>query len=152
MKCPRDGTELASVSVAGVELDKCHQCDGIWFDERELEVIRKLDLGEIEEQLEREFGRNPEYREGETDGYMRCPRCASDDGRLQQHHFSYVVPVKIDRCQTCQGIWLDDNELDKVMDDKKQLNDAYSVNKLAGFMRHLEQDIARMGKSKGGNR
>ena len=86
MKCPRDGTELAVVTVAGVKLDKCHKCDGIWFDERELEVIRKLDLNQVEEELERKFGRDPEYKEGDTDGYMRCPRCSGDDGRLQQRH------------------------------------------------------------------
>ena len=146
MKCPRDGTELAVVTVTGVKLDKCHKCDGIWFDERELEVIRKLDLSEVEEELERKFGRDPEYKEGDTDGYMRSPRCSGDDGRLQQHHFSYVVPVKVDRCVVCRGIWLDDTELDKVLDDKKQMNDQYSVNKLAGMMKRLEQDIARMKK------
>jgi len=40
MKCPRDGTQLAAVRIADIELDKCHRCDGIWCDPGEMEQLR----------------------------------------------------------------------------------------------------------------
>ncbi len=51
MKCPRDGSELQAVDVRGVELDKCHRCDGLWLDYGELKSIRNMKLDEIEEEL-----------------------------------------------------------------------------------------------------
>ena len=120
MKCPHDGAELQAVDVGGVELDKCHQCDGLWLDYGELKAIRNMDLGEIEEELEKTYG-NPEVKEGSTEGYMRCPRCGVE-GRLMRHHVSFMKPVEVDRCQQCHGMWLDDTELDKLLLDKKQMD------------------------------
>ena len=108
MKCPRDGSELARVHIGDVELDKCHQCDGIWCDRGELERIRELQLSQPEEQLERQYG-NPEPRTGETSGYMKCPRCG---GRLQGVFYMLGSSIRIDRCEDCFGFWLDDGELD----------------------------------------
>lgn len=39
MKCPCDDTVLQRVEALGLELDKCHKCDGIWFDHGELNAI-----------------------------------------------------------------------------------------------------------------
>ena len=79
MKCPRDGTELQAVNVNGVELDKCHQCDGLWLDYGELKSIRNMKLSDVEEELEQKYG-NPEVKPGQVDAYMRCPRCG-ENGR-----------------------------------------------------------------------
>ena len=74
MKCPRDGTTLAPVEIMGLELDKCHKCDGIWFDRGELEKLRDAKVPDIEEVLERKYG-DPDYEEGTVEHHMRCPRC-----------------------------------------------------------------------------
>ena len=122
MKCPRDGTELAKVEILGLELDKCHKCDGLWFDRGELERIRDAEVPEIEEVLEEKYG-DPEVTEGEVEGYMRCPRCG---GRLQRQHYTYVRPVRVDRCEKCLGLWLDKGERLKILKDKK-LVDAIDI-------------------------
>lgn len=133
MKCPRDGTQLAQVSLAGIELDKCHQCDGIWFDRGELEQLRDAKLSDAEELLEKQYG-DPDFQEGQTDGYMRCPRCGAD-ARLLQITYTYMNPVRIDRCENCLGVWLDDNELNAVIGEKKQLDEEYSKGRLRSFLR-----------------
>ena len=58
MKCPRDGTHLARVIVDGVEIDKCHKCDGIWCDRGEMERLRDRKIADVEElqALERWLG------------------------------------------------------------------------------------------------
>jgi Zn-finger nucleic acid-binding protein len=134
MICPRDGTELQKVELAGVELDKCHQCDGLWFDPGELEQLRDAQLSEAEEQIEREYG-NPEVTRGEVDGYMRCPRC--DDGRLQQITYTYTNRVRIDRCENCLGFWLDDKELDAIIGKKWQSQDKQAPSRLRALLKSM---------------
>ena len=137
MKCPRDGTVLAPVTLIGIELDKCHKCDGIWFDQGELERIRDAKLTEAETVLENKFG-SPAVAESTTDGYMQCPRC--EGGRLQRSHYTYLNPVKVDRCDKCYGIWLDQGELRSVVGEKQAL-DAIEEEpaKLRVFLRSLSR-------------
>jgi hypothetical protein len=44
---------------------------------------------------------------------LPCPRCP---GRLHQETFEDVT---IDRCDTCQGIWLDAGELEHIISQEK---------------------------------
>ena len=134
MKCPRDGTTLAKVLLLKMELDKCHKCDGIWFDRGELERLRDSSVEDIEEVLERKYG-DPEHEEGTVDAYMRCPRCV--DARLQRQHYTYLNPVRIDRCEKCLGIWIDDGELNAIVGEKKALDEAASPGRLTKFLRSV---------------
>jgi hypothetical protein len=120
MKCPRDGTHLARVIVDGVELDKCHKCDGIWCDRGEMERLRDRTITDVEELLEAKYG-SPSFREDKTAGHMRCPRCG-EDVRLTEYSVSYGRPVRIDRCQKCFGVWLDDRELNAIVEEKKNVD------------------------------
>ena len=43
MRCPKDGTALASIDQHGVTVEECPQCGGLWFDKGELETIAKRD-------------------------------------------------------------------------------------------------------------
>ncbi len=39
MKCPVDGVTLVMADRAGVEIDYCPQCRGVWLDRGELDKI-----------------------------------------------------------------------------------------------------------------
>ncbi|UWQ78901.1 zf-TFIIB domain-containing protein [Leisingera sp. S132] len=39
MQCPIDGTELVMSDRAGVEIDYCPRCRGVWLDRGELDKI-----------------------------------------------------------------------------------------------------------------
>jgi uncharacterized protein len=39
MRCPKCGMELETLTVQGVEIDRCHSCNGTWLDEGELEQL-----------------------------------------------------------------------------------------------------------------
>lgn len=39
MQCPIDGTELKMADRAGVEIDYCPKCRGVWLDRGELDKI-----------------------------------------------------------------------------------------------------------------
>ncbi len=119
MRCPRDGTALAKVELFGLELDKCHKCDGLWFDRGELDKIRDANVRDVEEVLEDKYG-DPEFEEGTVDGYMQCPRC---DGRLRRQNYTYDDPVEIDCCLKCYGVWIDNEELNAILSAKAELDE-----------------------------
>ena len=39
MKCPKCGMDLSHFEMNGVELDRCEDCGGIWFDVGEVEDL-----------------------------------------------------------------------------------------------------------------
>jgi hypothetical protein len=47
--------------------------------------------------------------QGHEAATMNCPRC---DGRLHEMIFD---EVRIDRCDKCEGIWLDTGELEQII-------------------------------------
>ena len=45
MKCPKCGMDLTEINFAGVSVDKCFSCEGMWFDKGEVELIEKKEHG-----------------------------------------------------------------------------------------------------------
>ncbi len=46
MDCPIDGTQLVISDRAGVEIDYCPKCRGVWLDRGELDKILDRTIGE----------------------------------------------------------------------------------------------------------
>ena len=111
MKCPRDGSELKPVRLGKIVLDKCHRCDGIWCDPGELKAIRKARLTDLEQRFEAVYG-DPEVEQLKLDGHMNCPRC---EARLIAMTYAPHLPMRVDRCESCFGYWLDAGELDRAL-------------------------------------
>jgi len=67
--CPNCNASMQAVNRAGVEIDMCPQCRGVWMDRGELEkVLAEAKQGEVEQRRAREtferevsdFHRDPE--------------------------------------------------------------------------------------------
>lgn len=41
MKCPKCGADLVTENQHGIQLDRCRECQGIWFDAAETEELLK---------------------------------------------------------------------------------------------------------------
>ncbi len=54
MQCPIDGTALVLAERAGVEIDYCPQCRGVWLDRGELDKI--IDRSALAEAPPRDTG------------------------------------------------------------------------------------------------
>ncbi len=39
MKCPKCGSDMEEISLAQILVDKCTECEGIYFDQGELETL-----------------------------------------------------------------------------------------------------------------
>jgi uncharacterized protein len=40
MKCPKCGAQLEEISFGDIRIDKCFNCEGMWFDKGEVERIQ----------------------------------------------------------------------------------------------------------------
>lgn len=47
MKCPKCGADLTTVDYEGVQVDRCPECHGLWFDAGEAEALLKHDSGGV---------------------------------------------------------------------------------------------------------
>ena len=60
------------------------------------------------------------YSKKVTEKTIECPRCWVE---MKKEEINILGPnVIIDVCPKCQGIWLDDNELKKILGDRKLAN------------------------------
>ncbi len=82
-----------------------------YFAKLEFEKRRKL-LEEQEKAIEAaEKSRLKELH------YMRCPKCGMELQEIELRN------VKIDKCFSCEGIWLDTGELNTLMAMDKKMSD-----------------------------
>lgn len=164
MKCPRTGSELKVIKVAGVELDFSTQCGGVWFDQAELARFDESheEAGEALADLMRES----KSLNLDLNARLHCPKCK--DVVLMRRYYSPKKSIAIDECPSCSGIWLDAGELKAIrdtfphQDDLKAEKAAFKqeiqssdmvqnhlasierVNKVADFMSILSTRIWRL--------
>ena len=107
MHCPKcRKTDLGATTVQDITVDRCPDCAGIWFDERELAHLLRLTARDLKP-----------LRGGATDSQRDeapgdCPRHQVRMVRMQSASNSAVV---LDTCLECRGIWLDGGELDALL-------------------------------------
>ena len=120
--CPKCGGSLEPVVCAGIEVDRCLSCKGIWFDSLEAEQLKaiqgseSLDIGDPEtgsqlDQLTRD---------------IECPRCEVKMTRMVDID---LYCIWYETCPKCHGVWLDAGEFKKFKDNFKP----------KGFLGHIRQ-------------
>jgi Zn-finger nucleic acid-binding protein len=103
LNCPKCNGRLEPVVYQGIEIDRCQQCGGIWFDSQEVEALTKvkgpdiLDIGQTETAAHYNL----------TEKEIHCPRCRTQMIRMldiDEYNLWY------EKCLNCGGIWLDAGE------------------------------------------
>ncbi len=109
MNCPRCQLELVPGDVQGVEVARCRDCGGIWFDEEGFRAAKELadpSVAWLEVDLWKEHERFALGSRKEA-----CPQC---DGTMAALRYGDTA-VEIDVCPACRGIWLDAGEFENVL-------------------------------------
>jgi Zn-finger nucleic acid-binding protein len=93
---------METVELRGVEVDRCTNCRGIWFDVGESELLREegaaaaIDSGDPRKGIETNV----------IDRY-RCPRCGGGMMRsLDPRH----AQITYEECTSCRGLFFDAGE------------------------------------------
>ncbi len=110
--CPHDKSLMAHVTAGEAVLDVCRKCGGQFFDTGEMFAAFGI-------KADPSFWDRPETGGVVRDGERSCPECAKF--MLIQDVAYGGQRVEIDRCGKCGGIWLDKDEIQKIMDISEKL-------------------------------
>jgi len=112
LPCPACGRLMPASHVAGIGLNECPGCNGLWapgenFDHVVSRATEARRSGGANEQTPRVRGSNPNAQRVQ---YRKCPEC---DGFMQRRNYRKSSGVIIDVCNE-HGTWLDADELEQI--------------------------------------
>ena len=110
LRCPRSATHLSRLRIGGVDTDVCEDCGGVWLDRLELEKFDQSGsaFGDALVAHLRQFP--PALMDHSL--RLRCPH--HTEAVMLRRDYSRDVPVEIDVCPQCGGVWLDSDELEQI--------------------------------------
>lgn len=101
MNCPRCKAVMLIYELEGVEIDHCEECDGIWLDAGELEIL----LGKSADKVMLDFKIEKRSKEKK----LRCPACHKKMQKI------LCGETRLDKCPDNHGIWFDSGELKEII-------------------------------------
>lgn len=101
VSCPKCQVEMTRVAFEEVEVDRCPQCQGIWFDLMEHEELKKLPGAEKIDTGAKTASVSPEPRE------LDCPRCKTKMLVTRDPQQPHLV---FEKCSICYGVFFDAGE------------------------------------------
>ncbi len=110
MKCPRTGADLKPVKVGGITVDISEECGGVFFDSHEVEKFdqkTKIRGGLLVHHL-KQF--TPPALD--LSKHIDCPKCTGVI--MSRNFYGSGNEIEVDRCPSCEGIWFDFGELEKL--------------------------------------
>lgn len=113
MKCPRDGTTLASEDQHGIEVRVCPACGGVWLEPGELDAIAES-WAAITERIPPDHDAMTKGLEGAKEKQRplaECPVCGDDTVREE---YGLSSGVYVDVCSHGHGTWVDKGELELI--------------------------------------
>ena len=110
MDCPACKGAMVVAEHAGIEVDYCTECRGVWFDSGELDLL--LESMELDETgfATDEIMALPEKKVAEKK--RRCPICRK---KMKKVVIGSEPEVLIDACTQGHGLWFDGGELGQVI-------------------------------------
>lgn len=110
LKCPKCEHNLKEITYKGVRINECENCKGKWFDRDELrkakdrtdDDLRWLDFDLFDDNADK-YHASPSQR--------KCPKDSTTMISLQYMDSKVVI----DKCNTCEGVWLDSDEFEKII-------------------------------------
>ena len=114
MNCPVCDTAMVVLEHAGIEVDFCSSCRGVWLDHGELELL----FGDKEACTKFLTSGNP--RPAHQEKKRRCPVCRR---KMMKATTPSMPPVLFDRCPRSDGLWFDKGELADVLQHRTSLGE-----------------------------
>jgi Zn-finger nucleic acid-binding protein len=109
MLCPKCNNDMETLVYEGVEVDRCKNCNGIWFDVGESHSLRHSNAAAAIDTGDPVKGKQT----NEIDRY-RCPRCGGGMIRMVDPQ---RPQIKYEECTACRGSFFDAGEFTDVAED-----------------------------------
>lgn len=106
MFCPACQSTLIVLELHEVEVDYCTECQGIWLDAGELELL----LGSSSQAGE--FLESFQNCNTGVEKKRKCPICRK---KMEKIDYTQGESPILDRCKKGHGLWFDAGELEKIL-------------------------------------
>ncbi|WP_013322577.1 zf-TFIIB domain-containing protein [Gloeothece verrucosa] len=124
--CPKCNSTLESLIFDNIEIDRCRQCAGLWFDSLEAEKLKAiqgsetLDLGDpaVNSRFDRVLQE------------IKCPKCR---GKMLRMLDIDLYTIWYEKCTKCHGVWLDAGEFKRY---KQNFRPRGAINRTLSAFRH----------------
>lgn len=102
MNCPKCDSEMEKVVHSGIEVDRCTDCGGIWFDMLEHKALKIVPGSEAIDTGDPAVGREMSKIE-----HINCPVCKTPMARMVDKE---QPDLWCEGCAACNGIFFDAGE------------------------------------------
>ena len=119
MNCPVCKEPMIVLELEQVEIDYCTNCEGIWLDAGELELLLET------EQERAKFSKFLIEESTMNEKRYRCPICSKKMGKI---FVGEERKILIDKCKKNHGLWLDKGELESVIKLSSQNRDSKIIH------------------------
>ena len=133
MKCPSCQGELKGIDYRGILIDECEDCKGRWFDNDELRKAKDKTDDDLRWLDFDPFGEEADKYKTPYEGKV-CPRCSVKMVSLTYQDSGVII----DKCNNCQGVWLNRGEFEKVVD---YLEEIVVTEPLSDYIRDTEKQF-----------
>jgi len=113
LKCPVCNGNLVIDSRGGVEVMRCGSCGGYWVQKNNLGLILEKYMKHLAARSDKKKVRNRVNPWEVEKVKLICPECGRGMRKL---NYAYNSNVIVDKCETCNGVWLDEGEIEKIGD------------------------------------
>ncbi len=137
--CPDCSSILEPRQFAGVQVDACPRCAGIYFDEGELNRVRRhsaTSLQDLDEMVQ------PQELALSVAALRLCPGCGKAMSKIR---YLYSSPVQIDSCEFCCGTWIQNGEL-KAMQEYLSQSHSTAEAVVAEMQVASQENVARASR------
>jgi len=102
MRCPKCEGDMLPIEYQGVAVDRCSNCQGIWFDVGESDWLRDREAAAAIDTGDASIG-----REQDRINRYRCPRC---NGGMLRRYDPQRTDIWYEECTSCRGSFFDAGE------------------------------------------
>jgi len=121
---------MITLELSDVEIDYCTDCNGIWLDSGELELL----LGDPKQS--KKVLKSFKIEQKTIEKPRKCPICLK---KMQKIVVGASTPaLLLDKCSRGDGLWFDKGELQEIF-ERAQLDEENKIQKLLADMFGTEQ-------------
>jgi hypothetical protein len=128
MKCPVCKESMVILELNQIEVDYCPACSGVWFDDKELELL--LEESDLKDKLTASFKKD----ENPVEKKIKCPIC---DKKMDKVRCGINGDILIDQCSFNHGLWFDKGELNLFAGNGKQENNDKLIVMLNDMFKYI---------------
>jgi PAT family beta-lactamase induction signal transducer AmpG len=103
IRCPKCRCDMEQLHYDSIEVDRCQQCQGLWFDADEIEALGDLQAAAVLDTGDAATGRQYDAKQE-----YPCPRCS---GVMERTADERQPHINFETCRDCGGSYLDAGEL-----------------------------------------